>query len=99
MNDLVILNFQEARQPEYREKRGKGYIEFGEKNDYPSYLLSLYNKSAKHNAIVKGKVNYIIGNGWKTDEVDPIAEQFIAQGRCLLTLKSLEVLTLKLFGP
>lgn len=79
MNDLVILNFQEARQPEYREKRGKGYIEFGEKNDYPSYLLSLYNKSAKHNAIVKGKVNYIIGNGWKTDEVDPIAEQFIAQ--------------------
>jgi DNA-binding Lrp family transcriptional regulator len=79
MNDLVILNFQEARQPEYREKRGKGYIEFGEKNDYPSYLLSLYNKSAKHNAIVKGKVNYIIGNGWKTDEADPIAEQFIAQ--------------------
>lgn len=79
MNDLVILNFQEARQPEYREKRGKGYIEFGEKNDYPNYLLSLYNKSAKHNAIVKGKVNYIIGNGWKADEVDPIAEQFIAQ--------------------
>ena len=79
MNDLVILNFQEARQPEYREKRSKGYIEFGEKNDYPNYLLSLYNKSAKHNAIVKGKVNYIIGNGWKSDEVDPIADQFIAQ--------------------
>ena len=79
MNDLVILNFQESRQPEYREKRGKGYIEFGERNDYPGYLLSLYNKSAKHNAIVKGKVNYIIGNGWKADEADPIAEQFIAQ--------------------
>jgi hypothetical protein len=79
MNDLVILNFQEARQPEYREKRGKGYIEFGERNDYPGYLLSLYNKSAKHNAIVKGKVNYIIGNGWKADEADPIAMQFIAQ--------------------
>lgn len=79
MNDLVILNFQEARQPEYREKRGKGYIEFGEKNDYPNYLLQLYNKSAKHNAIVKGKVNYIIGNGWKADEADPIAEQFITQ--------------------
>jgi len=79
MNDLVILNFQEARQPEYREKRGKGYIEFGERNDYPNYLLQLYNKSAKHNAIVKGKVNYIIGNGWKSDEVDPIADQFIAQ--------------------
>jgi DNA-binding Lrp family transcriptional regulator len=79
MNELVILNFQEARQPEYREKRGKGYIEFGEKNDYPNYLLALYNKSPKHNAIVKGKVNYIIGNGWKSDESDPIAEQFIVQ--------------------
>jgi len=79
MNELVILNFQEARQPEYREKRGKGYIEFGEKNDYPNYLLALYNKSPKHNAIVKGKVNYIIGNGWKADEPDPIAEQFITQ--------------------
>lgn len=79
MNELVILNFQEARQPEYREKRGKGYIEFGERNDYPNYLLTLYNKSAKHNAIVKGKVNYIVGNGWRSDENDVIAEQFIKQ--------------------
>lgn len=79
MDDLIILNFQEARQPEYREKKGAkgGYIEFGERNDYPNYLLALYNKSAKHNSIVKGKVNYIIGNGWATKEVDPVAETFI----------------------
>lgn len=81
MDDLIILNFAEARQPEYREKKGAsgGYIEFGEKNEYPTYLLTLYNKSAKHNAIVKGKVNYIIGNGWDTKEEDPIADQFIKQ--------------------
>jgi len=81
MDNLIILNFQEARQPEYREKKGAngGYIEFGEKNEYPSYLLTLYNKSAKHNAIVKGKVNYIIGNGWDTKEEDPVADQFIKQ--------------------
>jgi hypothetical protein len=54
-----------------------GYIEFGDKNDYPTYLLGLYNKSAKHNAIVRGKVNYIIGNGWQGDEVDAQAELFI----------------------
>lgn len=79
MDDLIILNFQEARQPEYREKKGAkgGYIEFGERNDYPNYLLALYNKSAKHNSIVKGKVNYIIGNGWATKDADPIAETFI----------------------
>lgn len=77
MDNLVILTFAEAKQPEYREKKGVGYIEFGEKNDYPNYLLSLYNKSAKHNAIVKGKVNYITGNGWATKEDDAKAEEFI----------------------
>lgn len=76
-SDIVVLNFAEARQPEYREKRGAGYIEFGEFNDYPEYLLGLYNKSAKHNAIVRGKVNYITGNGWKTQEEDPAAQAFI----------------------
>jgi hypothetical protein len=81
-NQLMVLTFAEARQPEYREKKGdgEGYIEFGKKNDYPNYLVELYNKSAKHNAIIKGKVNYITGNGFKIkDGVDPIGEQFIAQ--------------------
>jgi len=78
----MVLTFAEARQPEYREKKGEGegYIEFGKKNDYPNYLVDLFNKSAKHNAIIKGKVNYITGNGFKIKEgIDPIGEQFIAQ--------------------
>lgn len=81
MDNIVILNFQEAKQPEYREKKGAtgGYIEFGDRNDYPQYLLELYNKSAKHNAIIKGKVNYIIGNGWTAPETDVIANEFIKQ--------------------
>lgn len=80
-NNLLILNFAEARQPEYKEKRGAegGYIEFGYRNDYPEYLLELYNKSAKHNAIIKGKVNYIIGNGWNAKGEDAAAEAFINQ--------------------
>lgn len=81
-NELMVLSFQEARQPEYKEKKGEGggYIEFGHKNDYPNYLVDLFNKSAKHNAIVKGKVNYIVGNGFKIKEgADPIGEQFITQ--------------------
>jgi biotin operon repressor len=81
MNDLLFLSFAEARQPEYREKKGEGggYIEFGQKNDYPNYLVELLNKSAKHNSIIKSKVNYITGNGFKTKGVDPIGEQFIQQ--------------------
>jgi len=77
----MVLSFQEAKQPEYKEKKGEGggYIEFGYRNDYPNYLVELYNKSAKHNAIIKGKVNYITGNGFKPESPDPIAEQFIEQ--------------------
>ncbi|CAB4153020.1 hypothetical protein UFOVP617_45 [uncultured Caudovirales phage] len=76
-NNFYVLSFAEAKQPEYREKRGQGYIEFGDRNDYPAYLLEMYNKSAKHQAIVRGKVNYIIGNGWAVKESDPAAEAFI----------------------
>lgn len=82
MNEnIFILKFAEAKQPIFKEKKGEkgGYIEFGENNTYPSYLLSLYNNSAKNNAIIKGKVNYITGNGWAAKEADPIAEQFIKQ--------------------
>lgn len=80
-NQLTVLAFAEARQPEYKEKKGEGggYIEFGHRNEYPTYLNDLFNKSAKHNAIIKGKVNYITGNGFKiVGDADPIGEQFIA---------------------
>jgi DNA-binding transcriptional regulator YhcF (GntR family) len=80
-NELLVLSFAEAKQPEYKEKKGEGggYIEFGHKNEYPNYLVDLFNKSAKHNAIIKGKVNYITGNGFKiVGDTDPIGEQFIA---------------------
>ena len=64
---IFILKFAEAKQPAYKEKRAEGYIEFGEKNDYPTYLLDLYNKSAKHGAIVNNKAKYVSGNGWITE--------------------------------
>lgn len=90
-NNLLILNFAEARQPEYKEKRGAegGYMEFGYRNDYPEYLLELYNKSAKHNAIIKGKVNYIIGNGWDAKGEDAAADEFIKQPNPYEDLNSL----------
>jgi hypothetical protein len=90
LNNIAVLRFAEARQPEYRERKGSGYIEFGELNDYPDYLLDLFNKSAKHNAIVKGKVNYITGNGWKSDNPDDAtAQRFIDQPNAYESLAEL----------
>ena len=61
----IVLQFDQAQQPKFREVKSKGYVEFGEKNDYPNYLLSLFNESPKHGAIVKGKCNYIYGKGFE----------------------------------
>jgi len=66
-DSIVVINLASARQPEYKEKKSKGYIEFGYRNEYPDYLLSLYNSSAKHGAIVRNKTKYIIGKGWVTE--------------------------------
>ena len=63
--NLITIQFDQAQQPKFEEKKAQGYVEFGEKNDYPDYLISLYNESPKHGAIVKGKVNYIFGKGFK----------------------------------
>jgi hypothetical protein len=87
--DLRVLTFAEARQPEFKEKKGEGYIQYGDRNDYPNYLVDLFNKSAKHNAIVKSKVHYISANGWKGS---PEAETFIEK---VNRMESLDELTRK----
>ena len=84
--DLRVVTFAEARQPEFKEKKGEGYIQYGDRNDYPNYLVYLFNKSAKHNAIVKSKVHYISANGWKGSDA---AEQFIAKVNRMESLNDL----------
>ena len=85
MDNFSILTFAEARQPDYKEKKGIGYYEYGYMNDYPEYLLDLYKKSAKHQALIKGKINYICGNGWKAG--DAYGELFIMKANQVETLE------------
>lgn len=61
--DIIRLNFHDNKVPEFKEVTNKDYILCGEKNDYPEFLLYLYNKSGKHRAIVNGKTKYIFGGG------------------------------------
>ncbi len=62
---LINIQFDQAQQPRFEEKKGKNYVEFGAKNNYPNYLIELYGESPKHGAIIKGKVNYIYGKGFE----------------------------------
>ena len=87
--DLRVLTFAEAKQPEFKEKKGEGYIQYGDRNDYPNYLVELFNKSAKHNAIIKSKVHYITANGWSgSDQAKPFIDK-------VNRMESLEDLTRK----
>jgi DNA-binding MarR family transcriptional regulator len=93
--EIKVLTFAEAKQPEYKEKKGEGYMQYGQNNDYPQYLLDLFNKSAKHNAIIRGKVNYIVGNGW-AGEQDMVKK--VNRDETLNDLTKKVALDLELFG-
>lgn len=72
-NNTIVLNFSNDKVPEFTEVRGKEWIKYGENNDYPNYLVTLFNRSAKHNAIVTSKQLYICGQGvqFNTDGLPP----------------------------
>lgn len=67
--DILVLKFADSKIPVFKETRGKDYIKYGDDNLYPEYLTFLFNKSAKHNAIINGKANYIFGNGYQNGDI------------------------------
>jgi hypothetical protein len=107
-NGVVLLHFEDAAQPSFVEKKGKPYILYGEKNDYPNYLLYLYNNSAKHNAIINGKVDYVCGKGWaydkdtldtaRAEKIDAILNRANAKGESLNEITEKIELDLELFN-
>ena len=52
-----VVQLENHKVPIFKEVRGEEWIQLGEKNDYAWYLIQLYDRSAKHAAIVKAKVN------------------------------------------
>lgn len=104
----LFIAFSSQKVPVFVEKKNSEipYILFGKDNDYPDYLLKLYNRSAKHNSIINGKVNYILGNGWEvkgnlfTVEKKSIANQFLKgfNNESLNDLTKKTILDFELFG-
>jgi hypothetical protein len=74
----IVRQDFETKLPEYKVANGKDWVMYGEANRYPDYLLEMYQRSAKHNAIVNGKVNYITGKGW-TYEADQVPSEMLGE--------------------
>ena len=73
-----VVQLENHKVPIFKEVRGEEWIQLGEKNDYAWYLIQLYDRSAKHAAIVKAKVNYTTGAGWDYDKENLTPQQLIA---------------------
>lgn len=104
--NVFIIKFADAKVPEFKQARGAKWVTFGDDNlyvnRYPDYLLHLYNKSAKHNAIINGKVSYIIGNGFKptieTPDVLGWANHVNAAGETLTQVFKKVAIDVELYG-
>lgn len=75
---VMVLKFTNDKVPLFVEPRKQDrvkFVKYGENNDYPNFLLTLFNRSAKHNAIITSKQSYIKGRGWYFDETGMDGEQ------------------------
>lgn len=61
---MTSLSFRkEFQKPDEEKDRALGFVKWGKKNDYPFFLLDLFNGSAWHQGIIKTKTFYIAGGG------------------------------------
>jgi hypothetical protein len=68
---MTSLSFKKDYQkPDEERDRSHGFIKWGKKNDYPYFVVDLYNGSAWHQGIVKNKVTYLAGGGLETTSGD-----------------------------
>jgi hypothetical protein len=100
-NNTIVIKFADSKVPVFKEVSGKDVIYYGEDNAYPQYLIYLYNKSSKHNAIINGKSNYIFGKGLKIEN-DPRGQYILAScnsfGESLNEVSLKAILDIEIFG-
>ena len=76
---LQDYDYNADKAPQYTERISRGgWVNYGENNLYPDFLISLMNRSAKHNSILKRKANMIAGNGFDTEGLSGEAVRFLS---------------------
>lgn len=58
-SNLMAFEFKNYTQASYNWDNNKPWVSWGEINNYPDYLIELYNRNAIHGSIVKGKGQYM----------------------------------------
>jgi len=88
-HNLSVLSYLAHATPNFEEKMGQYWVQYGDGDMYPYYLQDLYASSSVHNAIVKGTSDMIYGDGLTSDSKDEYVDQWlqvvklIGDGTCL----------------
>jgi hypothetical protein len=86
--------------PEMVEKKlsGKGYVGWGEANEFPQYLFDLYNRSSLLQSIIDGICDFVEGKGLTKVNPKIKADKINRDGDTLLDLISKIDRDLQIFG-
>jgi len=75
MDNVHIVNLSSYNRPKIKEDKKRDWVEYGDDNDFYSYLIDLFVQSTTNNAIINGVSQMIYGKGLdaldsstKTDE-------------------------------
>lgn len=69
-HDFSLLHYTQDTVPQFREKQGQNYVDYGSDNKYDLYLRDLYLGSSIHNAICNGVSAMIQGEGLDATDRD-----------------------------
>lgn len=99
MDNLHIVNLASYNRPKISEDKNRDWVEYGDDNDYYSYLIDLYTNSTTNHSIINGISNMIYGKGLdaldsNTKPNEYAAMRSIVSDSCLRKV----VLDLKLLG-
>lgn len=62
-NSFKFVQLSSYTSPVISENSRKGWVEYGEDNDYFQYLISRYNGSPTNNAVISGIIDMVFGKG------------------------------------
>lgn len=99
MDNLHIVNLSEYNRPKITEDKRRDWVNYGDDNDYYSYLIKLFINSATNNAIIQGISQLIFGKGIDATDSSQKPDEYAAMksifhDSCLRKV----ILDLKLLG-
>lgn len=74
---IKSFKFNEILKPVSKEYRTKKWVMWGEKNDYPDWLIDLYEGSSIHSTIIRSKMEQVVGEGVRSSTDSSVVNEYV----------------------